>query len=266
MNFEDISSKFRKISKDTVAEVQKMNEVRQLNAKVNGEKKRITNLYTEIGRKLYELYKDAPLEGFEAEFASVDEALNTVALRQDQIRSVKGVVLCPSCNMEVALTEKFCSNCGCKMPQVMKIEEDGEASVVLDASDVMEVCDSDEEEGAEDNTEAVESSKATNDCAEAVEASEAIDDCAEAAEASEATDDCAAEAAEASEATDDCAEAVEASEATDDCAETAETSEATDDCAGTAEKEEQPEGNTERSAEEGLDRTEGKKETAGQNA
>lgn len=226
MNFEDISSKFRKISKDTVAEVQKMNEVRQLNAKVNGEKKKITSLYTEIGRKLYELYKDAPLEGFEAEFASVDEALNTVALRQDQIRSVKGVVLCPSCNMEVALTEKFCSNCGCKMPQVMKIEEDGEASVVLDASDVMEVCDSDEEEGTEDNTET----------------------------------------AERSEETDDCAEAVEASEATDDCAGTAETSQATDDCAGTAEKEEQPEGNTERAAEEGLDRTEGKKETAGQNA
>ena len=39
MNFEEISKKVKKFSQDTMTEVQKMNEVRQLNGKVSEEKK-----------------------------------------------------------------------------------------------------------------------------------------------------------------------------------------------------------------------------------
>lgn len=157
MNFEEISNKMKKFSRDTVAEVQKLNEVRQLNSKVNDEKKRMSNLYTEMGKKLYDLYKESPLEGFEAEFGALDEMNNKIGLLQDQVRAVKGVVLCPSCNMEVSVEEKFCSNCGYKMPQVFTIEEDGEATVVLEADDVTESdAQETETDGADVQTEAQE--------------------------------------------------------------------------------------------------------------
>lgn len=136
MNFEEISKKVKKFSKDTMVEVQKMNEVRQLNSKVNEEKRYLNKLYLEMGKKLYDKYKDtdtAP-EGFEAEFRKITERYSVMDLLQDEIRQVKGVVLCPCCNMEVAATERFCSNCGNRMPEPVKIEgkEDGE---VIDSVD-----------------------------------------------------------------------------------------------------------------------------------
>lgn len=112
MNFEEISKKVKKFSKDTMVEVQKMNEVRQLNSKVNEEKRYLNKLYLEMGKKLYDKYKDADTapEGFEAEFRKITERYSVMDLLQDEIRQVKGVVLCPCCNMEVAATERFCSN------------------------------------------------------------------------------------------------------------------------------------------------------------
>ena len=136
MNFEEISKKVKKFSKDTMVEVQKMNEVRQLNSKVNEEKRYLNKLYLEMGKKLYDKYKDADMvtEGFEAEFRKITERYSVMDLLQDEIRQVKGVVLCPCCNMEVAATERFCSNCGNRMPEPVKIEgkEDGE---VIDSVD-----------------------------------------------------------------------------------------------------------------------------------
>ena len=136
MNFEEISKKVKKFSKDTMVEVQKTNEVRQLNSKVNEEKRYLNKLYLEMGKKLYDKYKDADTapEGFEAEFRKITERYSVMDLLQDEIRQVKGVVLCPCCNMEVAATERFCSNCGNRMPEPIKIEgkEDGE---VIDSVD-----------------------------------------------------------------------------------------------------------------------------------
>ena len=142
MNFEDISKKLKKLSQDTVTEVQKLNEIRQLNSRINEEKKKLSNVYMEMGKKLYEMCKEAPLEGFEEEMRAVEEKYSMIDLLQDQIRGVKGVVLCTCCNTEVAATERFCSNCGNKMPEVLKIEEneaevlDGE--VVDDADETVE--------------------------------------------------------------------------------------------------------------------------------
>lgn len=143
MNFEEISKKVKKFSKDTMTEVQKMNEVRQLNGKVNEEKKYLNRLYLEMGKKLYDKYKEeetAP-EGFEAEFRKIRERYSVMDLLQDEIRKVKGVVLCPCCNMEVAQTERFCSNCGNRMPEPVKIEGKEDADVIDSADGENEEAD-----------------------------------------------------------------------------------------------------------------------------
>lgn len=142
MNFEEISKKVKKFSKDTMTEVQKMNEVRQLNSRISDEKKKITRTYTEIGKKIYELYKEAPLEGFEADIQAIEESIRMMDLLQDQIRNVKGVVLCPCCNMEVNASERFCSNCGNKMPEVIEAADDAEEiNSVIETEDVIAVED-----------------------------------------------------------------------------------------------------------------------------
>lgn len=167
MDFEKISKKVMKISKDTVTEVQKMNEVRQLNAKVNEEKKLLNRLYMELGQKLYDKYKDVeiPLEGFESEFGKIEERYRAMDLLQDQIRAVKGVVLCPCCNMEVAVTERYCSNCGNKMPEVIKIEDKTDEDAVVVESEVIEpeMIDGQDTEAEDETACGTETAKAEAD-------------------------------------------------------------------------------------------------------
>lgn len=194
MKFEDISKKVKKFSKDTVEEVQKMNEVRQLNGRISDTKKQISSVYLEIGKKLYDMYKEAPLEGFEAEIRSIDEKIEQIQKLQDQVRSVKGVVLCPCCNMEVSVTERFCSNCGNKMPELVEIAEADEAAVVVEATDVTE--ESTEAEEAEEKVEAAE--EEAEEAEEKVEAAEAeVEEAEEKVEAAETEAEEAGEKVEA---------------------------------------------------------------------
>ena len=207
MNFEELSRKVKKLSKDTMTEVQKMNEVRQLNGKVSEEKKYLNKLYQELGKKLYDKYRDAetPLEGFEADFRKITERYSVMDLLQDEIRTVKGVVLCPCCNMEVSAEERFCSNCGNRMPEQVKIEdkidedaividstvvesedtaaaknsEEGACEDVTEATDAVDVVSENSEEGAcEDVTEAADIASEESEeavCEDVTEATEAAD-------------------------------------------------------------------------------------------
>ena len=182
MNFEEISKKVKKFSKDTMVEVQKMNEVRQLNSKVNEEKRYLNKLYLEMGKKLYDKYKDADTapEGFEAEFRKITERYSVMDLLQDEIRQVKGVVLCPCCNMEVAATERFCSNCGNRMPEPVKIEgkEDGE---VIDSVDGKEANTEEAAETVVDvEAEDVTESSVQEDTSKEESDAEAVEEAAEA--------------------------------------------------------------------------------------
>ena len=56
MDFEELGKKLKKFSQDTVTEVQKMNEVRQLNGKISDEKKLLNRLYLEEGTLKVELF------------------------------------------------------------------------------------------------------------------------------------------------------------------------------------------------------------------
>ena len=140
MDFEELGRKLKKFSQDTMTEVQKMNEVRQLNGKISDEKKLLNRLYLEMGKKLYDTYKDAelPLEGFDSDFRKIRERYAAIDLLQDKVRKVKGVVLCPCCNMEVAAGERYCTNCGNKMPETVKIEETTDEDAVEVESTIVE--------------------------------------------------------------------------------------------------------------------------------
>ena len=200
MNFEDISKKLKQFSKDTVTEVQKLNEVRQLNSRISDEKKQLNQIYMEMGKKLYQMYKEAPLDGFEDEMRTIEEKYSMIDLLQDQIRQVKGVVLCPCCNTEVAATERFCSNCGNKMPEVITAQEEAE---VLEGEVVAEEAVEEESEAAdetvEETVETVENEAAEETVETVEEAAEAAEDEAAEENAETAEDEAVEETAEPEE-------------------------------------------------------------------
>lgn len=172
MDFEALGKKLKKISQDTMTEVQKMNEVRQLNGKISDEKKLLNRMYLEMGQKLYDTYKDTelPLEGFDGEFRKIRQRYAAIDLLQDQVRKVKGVVLCPYCNMEVAAGERYCTNCGNKMPETVKIEETTDEDAVEVESTVVEP--EAEAKKEEDQAEVPSEETATQEEAVAEEVSE----------------------------------------------------------------------------------------------
>lgn len=197
MDFEELGKKLKKFSQDTVTEVQKMNEVRQLNGKISDEKKLLNRLYLEMGQKLYDTYKDAelPLEEFDSDFRKIRERYVAIDLLQEKIRNVKGVVLCPCCNMEVAAGDRYCTNCGNKMPETVKLEETTDEDAVEVESTVVEPGAESEEgesEKAEDAVEQTESAAEEAVC----EAAEETGACARSAHQEEtvATDELAADA------------------------------------------------------------------------
>lgn len=174
-----------------------MNEVRQLNGKISDEKKLLNRLYLEMGQKLYDTYKDVelPLEEFDSDFRKIRERYVAIDLLQEKIRNVKGVVLCPCCNMEVAAGDRYCTNCGNKMPETVKLEETSDEDAVEVESTVVEP-EAESEEGesekAEDAVEQTESAAEEAVC----EAAEEIGACARSAHQEEtvATDELAADA------------------------------------------------------------------------
>lgn len=197
MDFEELGKKLKKFSQDTMTEVQKMNEVRQLNGKISDEKKLLNRLYLEMGQKLYDTYKDVelPLEEFDGDFRKIRERYVAIDLLQEKIRNVKGVVLCPCCNMEVAAGDRYCTNCGNKMPETVKLEETTDEDAVEVESTVVEP-EAESEEGesekAEDAVEQAESAAEEAVC----EAAEETGACARSAHQEEtvATDELAADA------------------------------------------------------------------------
>lgn len=197
MDFEELGKKLKKFSQDTMTEVQKMNEVRQLNGKISDEKKLLNRLYLEMGQKLYDTYKDVelPLEEFDSDFRKIRERYVAIDLLQEKIRNVKGVVLCPCCNMEVAAGDRYCTNCGNKMPETVKLEETTDEDAVEVESTVVEP-EAESEEGesekAEDAVEQTESAAEEAVC----EAAEETGACARSAHQEEtvATDELAADA------------------------------------------------------------------------
>lgn len=136
MNFEEITRKVKKISRDTVEEVQKLNEIRQLNGKISDARKQVDSTYLTIGKKLFDMYREEPIEGFESEISSINDKMDLIKELQEQVRHVKGVVLCPCCNMEVPASERFCSNCGNKMPEIFEIVDGDEDAVMVESEDV----------------------------------------------------------------------------------------------------------------------------------
>lgn len=197
MDFEELGKKLKKFSQDTMTEVQKMNEVRQLNGKISDEKKLLNRLYLEMGQKLYDTYKDVelPLEEFDGDFRKIRERYVAIDLLQEKIRNVKGVVLCPCCNMEVAAGDRYCTNCGNKMPETVKLEETTDEDAVEVESTVVEPGAESEEgesEKAEDAVEQTESAAEEAVC----EAAEETGACARSAHQEEtvATDELAADA------------------------------------------------------------------------
>ncbi len=85
----------------------------------------IDEIYEEIGRAVYESYKEGKDVGkdFTKSCKKIDKLNEEIADMNTKILYNKGLRVCPACNETISTDSKFCTNCGQKQKPV-KIKED----------------------------------------------------------------------------------------------------------------------------------------------
>ena len=113
--FDELGKKISQTSQGVVQKTKDTAEILKLNGMVSDEEKRIKNLYQEIGK----VYVESHAEDFDPAFgemiAGINDAKAKIAEYTEQVKRLKGVVLCPICGGDVPYGAPFCSACGSKL-------------------------------------------------------------------------------------------------------------------------------------------------------
>lgn len=96
-------------------------EVTKLNVNVNSEEDKIQKLYTQIGKTVYENFRqtgNAP-DSIKETCEQIKAHEENIRALKEKIAEVKGIKTCINCGAEMEITQLFCSKCGTKneLPQ-----------------------------------------------------------------------------------------------------------------------------------------------------
>ena len=138
--FDDLTKKVSSASQNAVQKGKNVVDIQKLNSQINDANKTITNIYLQLGKAYYENNRNNPMEADAEVFAEVARQEALIGDLKNQVRTLKGIAVCPSCGSEIPNTQKFCSNCGAPLPQA-------EAAPVQQAGKVCPTCGTPVEEG-----------------------------------------------------------------------------------------------------------------------
>jgi rubrerythrin len=89
----------------------------KLNISLNNEQTAMKNLYTEIGKKVHEIYQYGGTLGkfFDEKYLELEAAERKIAELKEQIAFIKGVRECPKCGKNAERNAEFCPKCGIRL-------------------------------------------------------------------------------------------------------------------------------------------------------
>jgi len=115
--FSDIGAKISNAGSSAVQKTQDIANIARLNGMVTEEERKLNNLYYQIGKLYYSKHPTDFEEEFTGMISSVKEAEASIDSLKQQIKDIKGIVVCENCGTEVSSAEIFCHGCGAKMPK-----------------------------------------------------------------------------------------------------------------------------------------------------
>ena len=163
MDFWDkLTKKASETYKGATEKTTKIAKETKLKLKMNESKSKIDDLYTDIGRKVYQKHvaKEEVRVGedIKDECEKIDELAHQIEDYQRQIWDLSNSKQCPKCKSKISKEATFCSNCGTKQ----------EEEKVIEVEIVEEVKEEDlKEESIEEYSEG-EETKASQESEEAV--------------------------------------------------------------------------------------------------
>ena len=116
MGFLDDLTKTIAKSGAAVAEKAKdVSEIASATATMEKEKLALEKLYNELGKKMYENYKEDLIAKVPELVEKIDASVNKIADAKININEKKGNRTCPSCGKELVKNSSFCPSCGRKV-------------------------------------------------------------------------------------------------------------------------------------------------------
>lgn len=117
---------FNDLGKKTSEATNKITKETKLKLKINENKNKITDLYEEIGKKVYEKHTREEnisiKEDLEEECSKIDELSKEIEEARKEILKLNNKKQCSNCYAEIEKDAVFCSKCGQKVQTVEVVE------------------------------------------------------------------------------------------------------------------------------------------------
>ena len=117
---------FNEIGKKTSEATSKITKETKLKIKINDNKNKITDIYEEIGKKVYEKHVREENISIEEELyeecLKIDEISTEIDLARKEILKLNNKKQCSKCYAEIEKDSVFCSKCGQKLEEVEIVE------------------------------------------------------------------------------------------------------------------------------------------------
>ena len=152
--FSKLKSKASKTYQVTKEKAANISEELKLKGKIIDLKDKISNLYTEIGKTVYNELKD----GRDVSKEEITEKCDEISKYKDEIERIqsnilalKKVMKCANCGEELDIGDTFCYKCGNKQPEVEKVEIKNDDEQVVKDAEVVEIAETEENNNNEES-------------------------------------------------------------------------------------------------------------------
>lgn len=117
---------FNEIGKKTSEATSKITKETKLKLKINDNKNKISDIYEEIGKKVYEKHvreeNISIKEELQEECSKIDELSKEIEVARKEILRLNNKIQCPKCYAEIEKEAAYCSKCGQKLENVEVVE------------------------------------------------------------------------------------------------------------------------------------------------
>lgn len=130
--FDQLSKKTSDAVQSAKDKTSKLSAEMKLKSQISDKKDRITQLYSEIGKEVYENYQKEVNEVTEViagkckEIATVNEELQGL---NKELMLLKGYKTCPNCGEQIPSGSEFCPKCGSKVTEVVNAAPENATTV-----------------------------------------------------------------------------------------------------------------------------------------
>lgn len=113
--FEQIEKQLTDAGKNVAQQTKNFTDITQLNNAISEKRKRISQLFHDLGQQYYQEHKDDQDTEYSDMIREIGALYCEIEQNQDKIKQIKGFGKCRQCGADIPPNTAFCSSCGAKV-------------------------------------------------------------------------------------------------------------------------------------------------------